>query len=289
LLLCVEYLVKLGSEFCGSSVSYVNFSRRNFFYPDQQPLPHGSWEDETACLKYHFPEGDAFIFGPRSCDHHYVFVADYQKQNPYYDAPPRSDSCPVLEILMTNLDRPTMEQFYMKPDFTTSAEVTRSTGILDLMPGALLDDHQFKPLGYSLNGLEGAGYYTIHITPQPECSFVSFETNTPIENYKEFVQRVVAVFKPESFTVLLFSETKSSPMEELGTAYEGFYLRNSKHHKFSPYHDYNLTFCSYRQYGTITPTVTKNRPKRVINGVNNTTKPVKDSTDSEMQAISVLT
>lgn len=34
---------------------------------------------QTAYLKSHFPEGDALIFGPRSCDHHYVFVADYRK------------------------------------------------------------------------------------------------------------------------------------------------------------------------------------------------------------------
>jgi len=98
LLLCVEYLVKLGLEFCGSSVSYVNFARRNLFYPDKQPLPHTSWEDETAFLKNHFPEGDGFVFGPRSCDHHYVFVADYQKLNPYFNSFPRSYCSQNLEV-----------------------------------------------------------------------------------------------------------------------------------------------------------------------------------------------
>lgn len=90
LLRCVDYLVKLGAEYCGASIAYVNFSRRNFFFPEQQLQPHTSWEDEVvislssltpqcAFLKSHFPDGEALVFGPRSCDHHYVFVADYRK------------------------------------------------------------------------------------------------------------------------------------------------------------------------------------------------------------------
>jgi S-adenosylmethionine decarboxylase len=111
---------------------------------------------------------------------------------------------------MTGLDRKAMDQFYMKPDFVSSAEVTRQTGIAALLAGVQIDDHQFSPLGYSLNGLRGEEYYTIHVTPQPECSFVSFETNMYHESYESFVRQVIGVFKPESFTVLLFSETRSS-------------------------------------------------------------------------------
>jgi len=260
LLRCIEYLVKLGSEFCGASVAYINFSRRNFFYPEQQLQPHTCWEEECAFLKSHFPDGDALIFGPRSCDHHYVFVADYRKGS-QEQIPHRPYAGQALEILMTGLDRSVMEQFYRKPDFVSSTEVTQKTGIGHLLSGVQLDDHQFEPLGYSLNGLREEEYYTIHVTPQPECSFVSFETNAYHESYELLVQEVINVFKPESFTVLLFSENRSS-MEALGTAYEGFYLRNSKHHKFFQHHEYNLTFCSFRQYGVVSPTVVTKRKLR---------------------------
>lgn len=111
---------------------------------------------------------------------------------------------------MTGLDRSVMNEFYMKPDFTNPAEVTQRTGIGALLKGVDLDAHQFEPLGYSLNGLREEEYYTIHVTPQPECSFVSFETNTYRASYEELVQQVIEVFQPESFTVLLFSETRSS-------------------------------------------------------------------------------
>ncbi len=51
------------------------------------------------------------------------------------------------------------------------------------------------------------------------------------------------------------------PLLALGTAYEGFYMRNSKHHKFFQHHEYNLTFCSFRQYGTVSPAIVTKRPK----------------------------
>jgi len=57
-----------------------------------------------------------------------------------------------------------------------------------------------------MNGLLDQGYFTIHITPQPSCSFVSFETNiqVPGNDYSTLVAQVLNVFKPGSFTVTLF-------------------------------------------------------------------------------------
>lgn len=110
---------------------------------------------------------------------------------------------------MTGLDPVIMRQFYQKPD-VSSAEVTRRAGISDLLEGVDLDAHQFEPLGYSLNGLREQEYYTIHVTPQPECSFVSFETNVFKASYAELVHKVISIFKPESFTVLLGSEVLCS-------------------------------------------------------------------------------
>lgn len=46
---------------------------------------------------------------------------------------------------------------------------------------------------------------TIHITPQQEFSYVSFETNVPQSSYKELVTKVLKTFQPEKCVVTIFS------------------------------------------------------------------------------------
>lgn len=46
---------------------------------------------------------------------------------------------------------------------------------------------------------------TIHITPQQEFSYVSFETNVPQNSYKELVFKVLKTFQPEKFVLTMFS------------------------------------------------------------------------------------
>lgn len=52
-------------------------------------------------------------------------------------------------------------------------------------------------------------YWTIHITPEPEFAYVSFETNVPLDNYKELFQRVVDVFKPGRTSLTIFANKVS--------------------------------------------------------------------------------
>lgn len=47
-------------------------------------------------------------------------------------------------------------------------------------------------------------YWTIHITPEPEFSYVSFETNLSQTSYDELIRKVVEVFKPGKFVTTLF-------------------------------------------------------------------------------------
>ena len=107
------------------------------------------------------------------------------------------------------------------------------SGIRDLIPGSVIDATMFNPCGYSMNGmktdvsgscqwsgllykytrdiiekqcifvLQGT-YWTIHITPEPEFSYVSFETNLSQTSYDDLVRKVVDVFKPGKFVTTLF-------------------------------------------------------------------------------------
>lgn len=107
-------------------------------------------------------------------------------------------------------------------------------------PDARIDSYLFSPCGFSANGIvpapqqqqkprDGNGdggednnnetdndngsarsthYFTVHVTPEPVCSFASFETNVPGgqngRETSEVVEHVVDIFKPGRFSITLF-------------------------------------------------------------------------------------
>lgn len=87
----------------------------------------------------------------------------------------------------------------------------------DDYPEARVDAYQFTPCGFSANGVvpssQGTGYFTVHVTPEPVCSYASFETNVPAhqtgKQTVEVIKSVVDIFKPGRFSVTLF-EAKTS-------------------------------------------------------------------------------
>ncbi|KAG0048134.1 spermidine resistance protein [Gryganskiella cystojenkinii] len=90
----------------------------------------------------------------------------------------------TVEILMTNLNPKAMKRFYQRPDDVPGTvggvRVDKETGLAGLFPQAQLDSFLFTPCGYSANALQEGNYYTIHVTPEPVCSYASFETNIPV-------------------------------------------------------------------------------------------------------------
>uniref|UniRef100_G3UBI2 Adenosylmethionine decarboxylase 1 n=1 Tax=Loxodonta africana TaxID=9785 RepID=G3UBI2_LOXAF len=106
----------------------------------------------------------------------------------------------TLEIQMSEIDPEVMDQFYMK-----DGDVTRESGIRDLIPGSVIDDTVFNPCGYSVSRMKLDGtYWTIHGIPGPEFSYVSFETNLSQTSYDDLIRKVVEVFKPGKFMTTLF-------------------------------------------------------------------------------------
>lgn len=55
----------------------------------------------------------------------------------------------------------------------------------------------FEPVGYSMNGLipDSDQYITIHITPEPEFSYISFETNQRRQCLYKQITKVLECFK----------------------------------------------------------------------------------------------
>lgn len=56
----------------------------------------------------------------------------------------------------------------------------------------------------TLTLLQGC-YMTIHITPEPEFSYVSFESNVAASNYGDLIKRVIETFQPGKFIVTVFA------------------------------------------------------------------------------------
>ncbi|XP_012657943.1 S-adenosylmethionine decarboxylase proenzyme-like [Otolemur garnettii] len=149
----------------------------------------------------------------------------------------------TLEILMSEIDPAVMDQFYMK-DGVTAKDVTHESGILDLIPGSVIDATLFKACGYSMNGMKSEGtYWTTHITPEPEFSYISFETNLSQTSYDDLIRKVVEVFKPGQLVTTLFVNQSSKCHTVLSSPQkiEGFKHLDCQS---ATLNDYNFVFTS---------------------------------------------
>lgn len=52
---------------------------------------------------------------------------------------------------------------------------------------------------------------TIHITPEQEFSYVSFETNVASSDYGDLISRVIETFQPGKFVVTILANKVSVP------------------------------------------------------------------------------
>lgn len=119
---------------------------------------------------------------------------------------------------------------------TLGTVVSESCGLSDVYPtskypDARVDAYLFTPCGFSANGVipapggpngtDATHYFTVHVTPEPQCSYASFETNVPARQSgretADIVEQVVKIFKPGRFSVTLF-EAKPDGDDSLSSA-----------------------------------------------------------------------
>lgn len=181
-----------------TSIELVMYSRKNLNFPSKQCFPHSNFYDEVAYLNKMF-DGQGFVMGPLNKDHWHLYIADCREDRSL------TRSQQTFEIMMHDLDPQVMDHFYQK-EGRTGKDTTRLSGIGGLLPGSTIDEFQFEPCGYSMNGLLQEWYWTIHITPEPHCSYVSFETNAPLASYTKLLRKVVALFRPGRFTVVMMAD-----------------------------------------------------------------------------------
>ena len=115
----------------------------------------------------------------------------------------------TINLMMFDMSSEVANIFYKQSstgEDCTGKEMTAKSGIDHLCPGATIDETAFTPCGYSMNAILHDSYFTIHITPEKECSYASFETNTSLKDYASMVRNVLNVFKPKRFVLTMFGD-----------------------------------------------------------------------------------
>lgn len=232
LLRCLHPLLRHTAQL-GLELEWLGYSRKNYTFPDDQCFPHSSFLEEFAYLKKHpnlsaHLDGSGYVLGPITGDHWLVYVSD-KSDRPSFQSTERT-----LNIMMFDLDAEAAALFY-QDKCPTAADMTRRSGISDLVPGAVIDDRAFEPCGYSMNAILYGSYTTVHITPEPECSYASFETNTPLKSYTSLINNVLATFRPGRVVITMMADAAGlqqiteNPFDNAGIVIPGFgcYNRSS--------------------------------------------------------------
>ena len=120
-----------------------------------------------------------------------------------------------LELCLTELGLEEALQFVRTESFVSAAQTTLDSGITLLKPKADIDDYVFEPCGYSMNGIEGTGLVTVHITPEPGHSYASIELSGYAEDVAEgpnhLLETALRIFSPGRVSVALTSSAGAAP------------------------------------------------------------------------------
>jgi len=216
---------------------WLSYSRKNFLAPVKQPAEHQSREAEIAlCRDACGGAGDAYVLGQLTGDHWLLYNRDFQ----WTDCSERADY--QLDIMMYELPEDVRQVFHTsEPEGSRSgAEAMTQCSGLGAVAASIrgeVEDYCFAPCGYSCNIHAGDAYAMVHVTPQEECSYASFETNygssrapgalrgNVSSNLNTLVDSVLQVFKPQRFTMTLFFDDGASaaiggaPFEEAARRY----------------------------------------------------------------------
>lgn len=195
LLMSIPQILKLADSL-SLAPRFVRYSRGTFIFQNSQFAPHRSFSEEVAFLNSYFDNGSAFLLGDPSFPNRnwHVYVAAMGG----VDQPAAVN----LEMCMTGLDREKAAVFFNNSG--GGGEMTKMSGIDEIIPTHAICDFEFEPCGYSMNGIEGAAYSTVHVTPEEGFSYASYEAmglDLGSIGLTPLLKRVLRCFNPKDFSV----------------------------------------------------------------------------------------
>jgi len=234
LLLALPRLLKM-AEALGVSMELLQYGHLRYKFPLKQLYPSRSHEEERAYLVSMFVDVQTLTVGPpdgccwlmlsveRPLAEVVAAIAagaggtDLAPVAQSGQVVPMPEVEDIIEIAMEGMssevcglfgyelgpDGKDVAGWGLLPDGAMARAMTSSCGLGDLLTGVAIDDWAFEPCGYSMNGLAGKYYYTVHVTPEETFSYASFETNDPRFKAPELVERVIGCFSPSAVTLTL--------------------------------------------------------------------------------------
>ncbi|XGW21324.1 hypothetical protein V3C99_004351 [Haemonchus contortus] len=206
LLAALPSIIQLAADYADfDQVVSVYYSRKNFLRPDLQPEEHRSFDAEVDYLDNFFHDGHAYCMGSLKQDRWYLYT--YHVPQPITKLADHT-----LEILMTDLDENVLHIF-TKEACENARDCTERAGIDHIVPnGTLIHEELFDPCGYSMNAFlpKSDHYATIHVTPEKEFSFASFETNQDIVCLYKQTKEVLKCFRPGKLLMTVFANDNST-------------------------------------------------------------------------------
>jgi S-adenosylmethionine decarboxylase len=203
-------------------VHNVQYGHFRYKFPEQQLYPHASFDEEGAYLASHFSGIRACVLGPPDARCWYMLLsqphpekmpAEMQSVETFQ----RSKGGDVFEVAMEGLS-PNVCEIFMSSAYASlsgkalAKRMTSISGIGSLLKEVEIDDWAFQPCGYSMNGLRGQDYYTIHVTPEDGFSYASFETNDERYQDPQLLRALIATFQPSMFTLSLTTRHAESEL-----------------------------------------------------------------------------
>ncbi|MBC6415391.1 MAG: hypothetical protein GDA46_03260 [Bdellovibrionales bacterium] len=188
-----QSFIKLFKSFSKEFIETYFFQRKNEFFPYNQK---NSFYKDLEKIKKTIP-GQAYRFG--NLHDHHLFL--FYKEKTYKPREPDQ----TLEILFYD------SKIIKNTSVKTISNLKKS--LKKIFPKFKVQDHFFKPSGYSLNAIEKETYYTIHITPDKSFFYISFETNIASKKTSVLIKKILPIFSPLNFDLILFQSHHYPPLK----------------------------------------------------------------------------
>jgi S-adenosylmethionine decarboxylase len=221
-------------------IAFLFYERKRLNFPEEQ---FTNFEFDRRFLERLMP-GVSTRVGSTDQDHIHVFYHGNGHRAPDRDS--------TLRILMHDIDPVISRRFVARNNATPPKQETLAD-LSCIDDSMALDQYFFHPQGYSLNGVSGGHYLTVHVTPEPDASYTSVETNCHDLDFRRVVEEVIRRFNPGRFGLFLRTCRRNDCPElhgKLPLRLDGFQTIETTHRIFDRH--YMASWVNFRRKDVFT-------------------------------------
>jgi S-adenosylmethionine decarboxylase len=171
-------------------VQQISYQRKNEYFSHAQP---SCFSQDVKTLRQYI-SGKAYRFGDLDSHHNYLFHQDNNFKANINDK--------SYEIVAYHISEAASQ--LLTDSNLTALSIRNMFHIGELFADFDIDDHVFTPFGYSLNGINNDKFFTIHITPQAESSYISVSANFDLIS---LLPQLIKMLAPTTIDVLTSNES----------------------------------------------------------------------------------